>query len=65
LSALPRFVYPSDVEPSDRWYAADTDPLPLVMSPSGTMEVPRETGLAMLGVGERVRERGRVVWESS
>ena len=65
LSALPRFVYPSDVEPSDRWYAPDADPLPLVMSASGTMEVPRETGLATLGVVERVRERGRLVWEAS
>ena len=65
LSALPRFVYPSDVEPSDRWYAPDADPLPLVMSAAGTMDVPRETGLAALGVGDRVRERGRLVWESS
>jgi o-succinylbenzoate synthase len=65
LSALPRFLYPSDVEPSERWYAADADPLPLVMSASGTMEVPREAGLATLGVETRVRERGRLVWESS
>jgi o-succinylbenzoate synthase len=63
LGALPRFVYPSDVEPSDRWYARGTDPLPLVMAPDGTMAVPRETGLATLGVGESVKERGRLVWE--
>ena len=64
LSSLPRFVYPSDVEPSARWYAADADPLPLVMSAEGAMEVPRETGLATLGVGERVRVKGRLVWAS-
>jgi O-succinylbenzoate synthase len=64
LGALPRFVYPSDVEPSDRWYAPGTDPLPLVMAADGTMPVPREKGLATLGVGERLRDRGRLVWES-
>jgi O-succinylbenzoate synthase len=64
LGALPRFVYPSDVEPSDRWYAPGTDPLPLVMAADGTMPVPREKGLATLGVGESVRERARLVWSS-
>jgi o-succinylbenzoate synthase len=64
LGALPRFVYPSDVEPSDRWYAPQTDPLPLVMADDGTMPVPSEKGLATLDIGERVKERGRVVWES-
>jgi O-succinylbenzoate synthase len=65
LGALPRFLYPSDVEPSDRWYAPGTDPLPLVMAPDGTMPVPDENGLETLGVGARVKERGRLVWESS
>ena len=64
LGALPRFVYPSDVEPSDRWYAPDTDPLPLVMARDGTMPVPGEKGLATLGAGEAVRERGKLVWSS-
>ena len=64
LGALPRFVYPSDVEPSDRWYAPQTDPLPLVMADDGTMPVPREKGLATLDIGERVKERGRLLWES-
>lgn len=64
LGALPRFVYPSDVEPSDRWYEPGTDPFPLVMAGDGTMLVPSETGLATLGVGDRVREHGRLVWSS-
>jgi O-succinylbenzoate synthase len=64
LGALPRFGYPTDVEPSDRWYAPGTDPLPLVMAADGTMAVPREKGLATLGVGERLTERGTLVWES-
>jgi O-succinylbenzoate synthase len=63
LGALPRFVYPSDIEPSERWYPPGTDPLPLVMANDGTMPVPREKGLATLGVGERVKERGTLVWE--
>ena len=64
LGALPRFVYPSDVEPSERWYAPGTDPLPLVMAGDGTMPVPAEHGLAMLGAEEGVRDRGKLVWTS-
>jgi O-succinylbenzoate synthase len=64
LGALPRFVYPSDAEPSDRWYSPGADPVPLVMGADGTMQVPGEKGLATLGVGERVRERGTLVWSS-
>lgn len=64
LGALPRFVYASDVEPSDRWYAPGTDPLPLTMTPDGTMPIPREKGLATLGVGTRLRDSARVIWES-
>lgn len=64
LGALPRFVYPSDVEPSVRWYAPDTDPLPLIMAGDGTMAVPNETGMATLGLAHTVRERGRLVWSS-
>jgi O-succinylbenzoate synthase len=64
LGALPRFVYPSDVEPSVRWYAPDTDPFPLVMGGDGTMAVPSEPGMATLGVGDSVRQRGRLVWSS-
>ncbi|HZO18033.1 MAG TPA: o-succinylbenzoate synthase [Gemmatimonadaceae bacterium] len=64
LGALPRFVYPSDVEPSERWYSGDSDPLPLVMADDGTMAVPREKGLATLGLGERLTKVGTVVWSS-
>jgi O-succinylbenzoate synthase len=64
LGALPRFVYPTDVEPSERWYAPGTDPLPLVMSPDGTMPVPAEPGLATLGLGERLPEMGKLMWSS-
>jgi O-succinylbenzoate synthase len=34
------FSYPSDVEPSDRWYAAGSDTIEIVMDPDGTVEVP-------------------------
>jgi O-succinylbenzoate synthase len=39
-AALPGFVYPSDLEPSTRWFGAGVDVLELVMSPAGTMAVP-------------------------
>ena len=64
LGALPRFVYPTDVEPSERWYSSGADPLPLVMSADGTMPVPREKGMATLGVEEALGERADVLWSS-
>jgi O-succinylbenzoate synthase len=64
LGALAGFVYPSDVEPSGRWYAEGTDPLPLVMAENGTMPVPDEKGLCTLELGAHLRERARLVWTS-
>ncbi|MEO7476962.1 MAG: enolase C-terminal domain-like protein, partial [Gemmatimonadales bacterium] len=40
-AALPGFVYPSDVEPSTRWFPPSTDVIELRMDADGTMEVPR------------------------
>ncbi|MFQ5702412.1 MAG: enolase C-terminal domain-like protein [Gemmatimonadales bacterium] len=34
------FVFPSDLEPSDRWYPAGTDLIELAMSGDGRMDVP-------------------------
>ncbi len=36
------FVYPSDLEPSDRWYVPGADLVPLEMAADGTMPVPAE-----------------------
>jgi o-succinylbenzoate synthase len=38
-AALPGFVYPSDVEPSARWFGAAADVVELVMSADGRMTV--------------------------
>ncbi len=46
VAALPGFVYPSDVEPSARWFPPGTDVIELRMDAEGTMEVPR-TSIAM------------------
>jgi o-succinylbenzoate synthase len=39
-AALPGFVYPSDLEPSTRWFGPAADVLELRMDPDGTMAVP-------------------------
>ena len=39
-AALPGFVFPSDVEPSARWFGAGRDVIELEMSPDGYMAVP-------------------------
>jgi len=39
-AALPGFVYPSDLEPSARWFGAGVDVIELRMDADGTMEVP-------------------------
>ena len=33
-------VYPTDLEPSDRWYGSGIDLIELMMSDAGTMRVP-------------------------
>jgi O-succinylbenzoate synthase len=38
--ALPGFVYPSDLEPSTRWFGRSTDVIKLAMDDQGRMEVP-------------------------
>ncbi len=39
-AAMPGFVYPSDLEPSTRWFGPGVDVIELVMAADGTMEVP-------------------------
>ena len=39
-AALPGFVYPSDLEPSTRWFGRNADVVKLAMSDQGRMEVP-------------------------
>jgi len=39
-AALPGFVYPSDLEPSARWFGPGADVIELRMAADGTMEVP-------------------------
>ncbi|HEU5039862.1 MAG TPA: o-succinylbenzoate synthase [Gemmatimonadales bacterium] len=42
-AALPGFVYPSDVEPSARWFGAGRDLIELRMEPDGMMAVPDQS----------------------
>jgi O-succinylbenzoate synthase len=41
-AALPRFTYPSDLEPSARWFGRNADVVKLVMGGDGRMVVPRQ-----------------------
>jgi len=53
-AALPGFVYPSDLEPSTRWFGRDGDVVKLSMSAEGRMEVP-SVSVAQLLDSERFR----------
>jgi hypothetical protein len=44
-AALPGFVFPSDLEPSSRWFGPSADVIELRMAADGTMEVP-DTSIA-------------------
>jgi len=48
VAALPGFVYPSDLEPSTRWYGRNVDVIKLVMGPDGRMAVPASSVGKML-----------------
>jgi hypothetical protein len=59
-ASLPGFVYPSDLEPSTRWFGRNSDVLKLTMTSDGLMEVPTTSVAARLDV-ERFKEAARLV----
>jgi o-succinylbenzoate synthase len=57
-AALPDFVYPSDLEPSTRWFGRNADVIKLTMNGSGWMQVPGVSIAAQLDPG-RFRDATR------
>ena len=51
VAGLPGFVYPSDLEPSTRWYGRNVDVIKLAMTRDGTMQVPGLSVSRMLDAG--------------
>lgn len=51
VAALPGFVYPSDLEPSTRWYGRNVDVIKLTMGRDGLMQVPGLSVSRMLDPG--------------
>jgi o-succinylbenzoate synthase len=51
VAALPRCVYPSDLEPSARWYGRNTDVIKLTMGKEGRMAVPDQSSARLLDQG--------------
>ena len=50
-AALPLFVYPSDLEPSSRWFGRNGDVIKLSMGKDGRMAVPRQSCGRLLDPG--------------
>ncbi len=59
-ASLPGFVYPSDLEPSTRWFGRNSDVIKLTMTSDGAMDVPTTSIAARLDV-ERFKEAARLV----
>ena len=59
-ASLPGFIYPSDLEPSTRWFGRNTDVVKLSMSDQGRMAVPA-TGVSAMLDQERFAEASRLV----
>jgi o-succinylbenzoate synthase len=57
-ASLPGFVYPSDLEPSARWFGRNVDVIKLTMSREGRMNVPGVPIAALLDAG-RFRSASR------
>jgi len=60
VAALPGFVYPSDLEPSERWYGRNADVIKLTMGKDGRMAVPGQCVARLLDRG-RFRAASRAV----
>ena len=50
-AALPLFVYPSDLEPSSRWFGRNGDVIKLTMGKDGRMAVPQQSSARLLDPG--------------
>jgi o-succinylbenzoate synthase len=59
-AALPGCVYPSDVEPSARWFGLESDVIDLQMSAAGRMAVPSGSVATLLD-RDRFRSAARLV----
>lgn len=59
-ASLPGFVYPSDVEPSTRWFGRNTDVIKLVMTDDGRMAVPQSSIAAQLDM-DRFADAARLL----
>jgi O-succinylbenzoate synthase len=51
VASLPQCVYPSDLEPSSRWYGRGADVIKLTMSADGRMAVPAQPAGRLLDEG--------------
>jgi O-succinylbenzoate synthase len=60
LASLPLFVYPSDLEPSARWFGRSVDVIKLTMGPDGRMAVPAQSVGRLLDQG-RFRNAGSLL----
>jgi o-succinylbenzoate synthase len=59
-ASLPGFVYPSDLEPSTRWFGRNSDVIKLSMTNAGLMDVPTTSIAAQLDM-ERFKDATRLV----
>jgi O-succinylbenzoate synthase len=60
VAALPLCTYPSDLEPSARWYGRNADVIKLTMGKDGSMAVPGQSGARLLD-GGRFRNAARLL----
>jgi len=58
VAALPLCIYPSDLEPSTRWFGRDRDVIKLTMGADGRMAVPQQSIARLLDAG-RFRSAAR------
>jgi O-succinylbenzoate synthase len=62
-AAMPEFTYPSDLEPSARWFGRNADVIKLTMTPDGRMRVPGVPIAALLDAG-RFTSASRLIVEA-
>jgi len=63
-AAMPEFVYPSDLEPSTRWFGRNADVIKLTMTSDGRMRVPGVPIAALLDA-RRFASASRLIVEAS
>ena len=62
LAAFPLFGYPTDIEPTERWFDPGLDPVEVAMMRDGTIAVPESIGVDSIIDHDKLRRNSHLMY---